>query len=191
MASPATKIGLGGEAFTKYTRKRNNSSDEGSPRYAKKHIWSKNGDGAVATNSPVIPTRNNLALSRMDENVTVFAGENGVQQLATFVPKAAGRPPPVIITVSLNLLKFQGELKTMIKGTFELRTTRNRMQVVTKDMADYLALMRYLDASKIPYYTFHPKSVKSVKAVIHHLPGAHPQRLFQMNYWQWASISLV
>jgi hypothetical protein len=53
-------------------------------------------------------------------------------------------------------MKFQGELKPLIKGTFEFRTTRNGIKVVTKDMADYSALMRYLDASIIPYYTFHP-----------------------------------
>jgi hypothetical protein len=38
-------------------------------------------------------------------------------------------------------------------------------------MADYLALTGHLYASTIPYCTFHPKSVKSVKAVIRHLPG--------------------
>jgi hypothetical protein len=43
-------------------------------------------------------------------------------------------------------------------------------------MADYSALMRYPDASKIPYYTFHPKSLKRVKAVICHLPGDTPAK---------------
>jgi hypothetical protein len=82
--------------------------------------------------------------------------------------------PPVTIRVSLNLLNFQGELKPIIKDTFEFRTTRNGIKVVTKDTANYSALMRYFVASKIPYYTFHPKSLKSAKAVIRHLPGDTP-----------------
>jgi hypothetical protein len=64
----------------------------------------------------------------------------------------------------------------MIKGTFEFRTIRNGTKVVTKDMDEYLALMRQLDASKIPDYTFHPKSVKLTKAIIRHLPGDTPAK---------------
>jgi hypothetical protein len=43
-------------------------------------------------------------------------------------------------------------------------------KVITKDMANYLAQMRHLDAKTILYYTFLPKSVKPVKAVIRQLP---------------------
>jgi hypothetical protein len=49
-----------------------------------------------------------------------------------------------------------------MKGVFRLWTTTNRIKVVTKDMVHYLALMHYPDASKIPYYIFHPKSLKPV-----------------------------
>jgi len=45
------------------------------------------------------------------------------------------------------------------------------MKVVTKDMDDYSVLMRHLDARKIPCYTFRPKSLKLMKAVIRQLPG--------------------
>jgi hypothetical protein len=38
-------------------------------------------------------------------------------------------------------------------------------------MDDYSALMRRLDSRKIPYHTFHPKSLKPVEAVIRQLPG--------------------
>jgi len=61
-----------------------------------------------------------------------------------------------------------------VRDTFEFRTTRNGPKVVTKDMVDYSALMRHLNASKIPYYTFHPKSLNLVKAVIRQLPRDTP-----------------
>jgi len=41
-------------------------------------------------------------------------------------------------------------MKPIVKGVFEFQTTRNGIKVVTKDMANYLALMCHLDASKIP-----------------------------------------
>jgi hypothetical protein len=39
-----------------------------------------------------------------------------------------------------------------------------------------LALIRYLDAIEISYYTFHPQSLKPVKAVILHLSGDTPTK---------------
>jgi len=106
----------------------------------------------------------------------------------TSMPKVVGRPPPIIITVLLNLMKFQGGLKPIVKGMFEFRATRNGIKVVTKVMANYSTLRHHLDTSKIPYYTFHPKSLKPVNATCQ---GIYPQRIFQMNYWHWASVSSV
>jgi hypothetical protein len=100
--------------------------------------------------------------------------EPHTQQQPTPVPKTVGRPRPIIVTASINFLKFQGKFKPLMKNTFEFRTTRNGIKMVRKDMADYSALMSHLNASKIPYYTFHPKSPKPVKAVIRQLPGDTP-----------------
>jgi hypothetical protein len=52
-----------------------------------------------------------------------------------------------------------------MKCKFELPTTRNVVKRVTKVMVDYSALMRHLEASKIPYDTFHAESLSPVKAV--------------------------
>jgi hypothetical protein len=147
---------------------RNNSSEEGGPRSAKQHVWSREGEGLVATNSPVIPTRNYFAPLRMDEADMNSAGENGAQQQTTSMPKAVGRPPPVIITVSLNL---------------------NGIKVVTKDTADYSALTRCLESSKIAYYTFHLQSLKLAKTVIRHLPGDTPAKDISDELLPLASIS--
>jgi hypothetical protein len=58
--------------------------------------------------------------------------------------------------------------------TFEFRITRNGIKVVTKDMIDYSALMPHLDARKIPYYTFHPKSMKPCKGLHPSAGRGHP-----------------
>lgn len=87
------------------------------------------------------------------------------------VPKGVGRPPLIILTTSINLLKLQGEMKAFMKGTFEFRSTRNGINGVTKDMANYSTLMRHLDARKVPYYMFHTKSLKPVNVFIRQLPG--------------------
>jgi len=73
----------------------------------------------------------------MDGDDTVSTEKNGVQQESISVLQAAGRPPSIIITVSLNLLKFQGEMKPIIKGMFKFQTTRNSIKVSTKDMANW------------------------------------------------------
>jgi hypothetical protein len=44
------------EFIEQHIRMRNNSSEESGPRSAKKHVWTKEGQGVVTTNSPVIPT---------------------------------------------------------------------------------------------------------------------------------------
>jgi hypothetical protein len=41
------------------------------------------------------------------------------QQQPNPVPKGIGRPPPIILTALINLLKFQGGLKPLLKSTFE------------------------------------------------------------------------
>jgi len=53
-----------------------------------------------------------------------------------------------------------------MKSMLKFRTTRNRINVVTREVADCSAILYHLDAHKVPHYMFHPKS-KPVKAVIH------------------------
>jgi uncharacterized paraquat-inducible protein A len=44
-------------------------------------------------------------------------------------------------------------------------------------MADYLAIKNQLQRKKTPFYTFHPKSVKTIKAVIRQLPDNTPAEI--------------
>jgi hypothetical protein len=55
------------------------------------------------------------------------------------------RPPPIIITSQINFLKFQGEIKAIIRGIFELRNTKYGTRVITRKMADYLATKNQLE----------------------------------------------
>jgi hypothetical protein len=93
-----------------------------------------------------------------------------IQQQQKPGPKGVGRPPPIILTTFVNSMKFQREVRTFIKVAFELRITRNGMKVVTREVTYYSGIMSHLDANKIPYYTFQPKS-KPVKVVINSCPG--------------------
>jgi hypothetical protein len=86
----------------------------------------------------------------------------------------SGRPPPIILMSAANLIQLQKQLKGVAKQSFEFRNTRNRTRVVTKDMVDYQAVKSYFDKNSLSYYTFYPKSEKSIKAVLRHLRNNTP-----------------
>jgi hypothetical protein len=97
--------------------------------------------GSFSTRRPVIPTRIYFASLRIvgvDSGYIAVDGaesEPRTQQYPTPVPKVVLRPPPIIVTASINL--FKGKLKPLMKNSFEFRTTSNAIKVVTKDMTDY------------------------------------------------------
>jgi hypothetical protein len=63
------------------------------------------------------------------------------------------KPPPINLTTSLNLLKFQAEVKAITKDNFfEFRNTKNGIRVVGKGMADYSAVMRHHEERKLPFF---------------------------------------
>jgi hypothetical protein len=132
MASPAAKTDPDdGEGFTEQRRrKRFNSSEEGGSRSAKIHIWSKEEEGALATNSPAIQSE---TASRPSGWMRMIRSVQAKMESNRSRPQCERRQAG---PVSLHLLEFQGELKPIIKGTFKFRTTRNGIKVVTKDMAD-------------------------------------------------------
>jgi hypothetical protein len=82
------------------------------------------------------------------------------------VPGKTSRPPAIILTSTTNLIQFQEQLKNEIKQNFEFRSIRNGTRVITRSMAGFQSVKSYYDANKMSYYSFHPKSEKSMKAVI-------------------------
>jgi hypothetical protein len=69
---------------------------------------------------------------------------------------------------------LQKQLKGLVKGSFEFRTTRNGTRIAIKVNADYSTIKEYLSSQNLNYFTFYPKSLKPIKAVIRHLPGNTP-----------------
>jgi hypothetical protein len=80
------------------------------------------------------------------------------------------RPPPVILTSTVNLIQLQKQLKTLLKEHFEFRTTRNGTRIVTRGMVDFLGVKSHLKNQNLAFFTFFPKSEKPTRAVIRHLP---------------------
>jgi hypothetical protein len=114
-----------------------------------------------------VPTRNFFApLNSMEMDTEGKTGDD--------TPKYSGRPPPIVVTTSINLIKTQKEIKPKLKGDFTLRNTKNGTRLTTKNMDDYSILKQYLEQNETPYYTFHPKGERPIKAVIRHLPGETP-----------------
>jgi hypothetical protein len=81
----------------------------------------------------------------------------------------ADRPPPIVLTSSVNLIQLQKTLKDLVRGGFEFRNTRNGTRVVTREIVDYSAIWAHFDNQKYHYYTFHTKSEKPIKTVIRQL----------------------
>jgi hypothetical protein len=81
----------------------------------------------------------------------------------------SGRPPPIVLTSTTNLIHLQRKVKGFTSDSFEFRNTGTRTRIVTKEMANFSAIKAYLESNKLSYYTFFAKSEKPIKAVIRHL----------------------
>jgi hypothetical protein len=77
-----------------------------------------------------------------------------------------GRPPPIILTSAINLIQLQKQLKGLVEGSFEFQNTRNGTRIVTKEIADFSAIKEYLNSQNLNYFTFYPKSLNPIMAVI-------------------------
>jgi hypothetical protein len=86
----------------------------------------------------------------------------------------AGRPSPIILTSATNLLHLQKKPRSLLKGNFRFRTSKNGTRVVTRDMIYFSAIKAYFTSENPPFYSSFPKSQKPVKAVIRHLPSITP-----------------
>jgi hypothetical protein len=90
------------------------------------------------------------------------------------VPCKTGRPPPIILTSTANLIQLQKQLNSAVKVNFEFCSTRKITGVITRVMVDFQSVKSHFDANNLSYYSFYPKSEKRMKAVIRHLPYNTP-----------------
>jgi hypothetical protein len=85
-----------------------------------------------------------------------------------------GRPPPIVLTSAVNLIQLQKQLKSVVRGNFEFRKTRNGPRVITRGMADFQAIKTYFENQNLSYFSFFTKSETPIKAVIRNLPHNTP-----------------
>jgi hypothetical protein len=83
------------------------------------------------------------------------------------------RPPPIVLSFQVNLTQLQRQLKGLLKGNFEYRSTRNGTRVGAKEMAYFSTIRSHFKSSNLPYFTY-PKSQRPIKAVIRYLPFTTP-----------------
>jgi hypothetical protein len=100
---------------------------------------------AVKQIPKAVPTRNFFALLRTNE-----------------APRKSGRPPPIMMTSTINLIRLQSDLKEHVKGKHEFRNTRNGTRIIRKEMTVYSAMKSYLEKTNLQCFTFSPNSVKPI-----------------------------
>jgi hypothetical protein len=66
----------------------------------------------------------------------------------------ACRPPPIILTSATNLLQLQKQIKGIVKGSSEIRNTKKRTRVLTKEMADFSAIKSFFLSKIYPSTAF-------------------------------------
>jgi hypothetical protein len=82
----------------------------------------------------------------------------------------AGRPPPIILTFTVNLIQLQRNVRDIVKGDFEFRNKRSGTRIITKNMEDFSAVRKYLEGKNLLHFTFFHKSENPIKGVIRQLP---------------------
>jgi hypothetical protein len=130
-------------------RKRVPSNDKSQALQAKK---------SSCTAPPQVQTRNFYAPLWNSKEVEERQG-NSSTDAGDQAPSQAGRPPPIILTATTNLLQLQKKLRVFVKGSFEFRNTRNGTRVVTKDLSDFSVIKAFFQKENLSFYTFHPKSL--------------------------------
>jgi hypothetical protein len=95
----------------------------------------------TVTSQGEVPTRNFLAPLRTETDVertpleeTTDGPNQNSQQPSLSKP---GRPPPIVLTSTPNLIQLQRHIKGTATGNFEFRNTRSGTRIVLKQMADY------------------------------------------------------
>jgi hypothetical protein len=124
-------------------------------------------ESALTDTPSKVATRNFFGPLRTTTMDTDSSGSESTPQDET-VPAKNCRPPPIILTSAANLIQLQKQLKNVVKED-ECRNTRSRTRVITRGMADFLAVKSHFEGKNLSF-TFYPKPKKPIKVVIRHLP---------------------
>jgi hypothetical protein len=85
-----------------------------------------------------LPTRNFFA-SEMEVKCTLVEETTDKLKEKTQQPSSrkSGRPPPILLTSTTNLMQLQRHMKGILTVNFEFRNNRSGTRIVTKEMADF------------------------------------------------------
>jgi hypothetical protein len=151
------------DGFKEVRRRKRHSTNEAAP------ISKKLAAEAKSTTNPKVAPRKFFAPLRAATRETDFSGAEATT-LEEAVPGKAGRPPPIILTSTTNLIQLQRQLKNVAKGDFEFRNTKNGTRVITKSITDVEAVKSYFSIQNLSYFSIFPKAQNPIKAVLRHLP---------------------
>jgi hypothetical protein len=147
-------------------RKRHISND--TSQTAKKPTKPVPTSAAVKLPRKSVLTRNFFASLRTNDlDMNTNGAEKSVPEQED--PRKPGRPPPIVMTSTTNLIGVQKDLKGQVKGQYT-----KGIRIMTKEIADYSAMKSYQEKNNLHYFTYSPNSKKPIKEVIHHLPPDTP-----------------
>jgi hypothetical protein len=123
------------EELREQRRRKRNPSDERAKKYKTSVPTPESRlrpQGEVATKNFFAPLRT----AEMDVERTLVEGTSDEPSSMSQQPSSnkAGRPPPIVLTSAINLMKLQRHIRYTIKGNFEFRNSRSGTRIVTKEM---------------------------------------------------------
>jgi hypothetical protein len=115
------------DGFKEFRRRKRHSTNEAAPTSKKPAAETKN------TPNKEVATRDFFAPLRAT-NMDIDTSGAEATTVEEAVSGKAGRPPPIILTATTNLIQLQRQLKNVSKGEFEFRNTKTGTRVITKSM---------------------------------------------------------
>jgi hypothetical protein len=139
------------DGFKEVRRRKQHSTNEAAS------ISKKAAAETKSTATKEVATRNFFPPLRASTTMETDSSGAETTTLEETVPGKAGRPLPIILTSTTNLIQLQRQLKNVAKEDFEFRNTRNGTRVITKSMMDFKAVNSYFSTHNLSYYSF-PKT---------------------------------
>jgi hypothetical protein len=171
------------DGFKEARRRKRHSTNKTAPTSKKAAC------AAVDTTLKEVATQNFFAPLRASDMGTDSANTEDKPHEAA-APAKTGRPPPIVLTSAINLIQLQKQLKGVVSENLEFRSTRNGTRVISRSMVDFQYVKSHFDSQNLCYYSFFPKSEKTIKAVICHY-RTRPLRKIFLTGWRASASTLL
>jgi hypothetical protein len=138
------------DGFTEVRRRKRHSTNEAAPKTEKAAAVVE--AAAVATPQNVT-TRNYFVPLRATSMDTDFSGAEATTHEEA-VPGKTSRSPLIILISMTNLFQLQKQLRNVVQGDSEFRSTRNGTGVITKCTVDFEVVKFHFNKNNLFYYSF-------------------------------------